>query len=247
MTGMWTMDNRLGSRSVDRGGLSRGFTLIELLVVVAILAILSVLTLNVAWDAVAVARRTRCISNLHQIGLGMFQYGEDHDHRKPAFPYSWTSPNVKENWEYVGLGRLIDGYISTHEVLLCPGIEPANDNNSDRDMWRRSSLVGSSYLYQYFHPYSNYGDTSDSEELFRRTSSLIEGPMTDAMVMDLNFEYWPTIQSSVRCHRRLEISNVLFKDGSAGTYSIDEGLLALNWKAYNVWTLWENAHTLRNR
>jgi prepilin-type N-terminal cleavage/methylation domain-containing protein len=230
---------------VAAGDRAAGFTLIELLVVVAILAILSVLTVQVAWDAIAVARRTRCISNLHQIGLGMFMYGEDHNHRKPALPYSWTTPNVKEYGKMVGLGLLIDGYISTHEILLCPGIDPASDNNSDREMWRQSSLVGSSYLYEYYHPYSQYGDTTDAAELFRRTTSLIEDPLTDAMVMDLNFDVWPTIQGPVRCHQRLEVSNVLFKDGSASTHSIHEGLIAPNFKTFNVWVLWENAHALR--
>lgn len=248
--GRWGLGGRSRIGPVPGRRLGRsaaGFTLIELLVVVAILAILSVLTLNVAWDGIAVARRTRCLSNLHQIGLGMFLYGEDHNHRKPPLPLSWTSPNVKQKNEFVGLGLLIDDYIGTHEVLLCPAIKPANDNNSDRDMWRASSLVGSSYLYQYYHPYSTYKDVTDSAEMFQRTSSLIDEPLTDAMVMDINFEYWPTIQGPVGSHLRLETSNVLFKDGSAGTYAYDEGLVAPTYKLFPLWALWNNAHALRRR
>lgn len=59
----------------------RGFTLIELLVVIAIIAILAAILFPVFARARENARRTSCLSNLKQIGLGIMQYTQDYDER----------------------------------------------------------------------------------------------------------------------------------------------------------------------
>ncbi len=65
-----------------RTGRSRhrlGFTLIELLVVIAIIAILAAILFPVFAQAREAARKTACLSNEKQIGLGARMYMEDFD------------------------------------------------------------------------------------------------------------------------------------------------------------------------
>jgi len=70
----------------------KAFTLIELLVVIAIIAILASILFPVFARARENARRTSCLSNLKQIGLGMMMYTQDYDERYPL--PMWQSPST---------------------------------------------------------------------------------------------------------------------------------------------------------
>ncbi len=125
----------------------RGFTLIELLVVIAIISILAAILFPVFARARENARRTSCLSNLKQIGLGIMQYAQDYDERYPM-NYWWADPGssiagvscttagltgtpcskytVNTGSGGVGFGRfvtwmdLIHPYIKSVQVFDCP-------------------------------------------------------------------------------------------------------------------------------
>lgn len=64
-----------------------GFTLVELLVVIAIIGILLAMLLPAVQMIREAARRTSCLNNIRQIGIGCHSFESGHEH----FPTGWRS------------------------------------------------------------------------------------------------------------------------------------------------------------
>jgi prepilin-type N-terminal cleavage/methylation domain-containing protein/prepilin-type processing-associated H-X9-DG protein len=92
----------------------RGFTLIELLIVIAIIAILAAILFPVFARARENARRSSCMSNLKQVGLGALQYSQDYDEK--VLP----GQTVAGSTTYFSWQLAIDPYLKSRQVLRCP-------------------------------------------------------------------------------------------------------------------------------
>ncbi|RYF37083.1 MAG: DUF1559 domain-containing protein, partial [Cytophagaceae bacterium] len=71
------------------------FTLIELLVVIAIIAILAAILFPVFARARENARKTSCLSNMKQMGLGIVQYTQDYD---GTYPQNYNGSTTSYGW-----------------------------------------------------------------------------------------------------------------------------------------------------
>jgi prepilin-type N-terminal cleavage/methylation domain-containing protein/prepilin-type processing-associated H-X9-DG protein len=119
------------------------FTLIELLVVIAIIAILAAVLFPVFAQARESARKTACLSNLKQLGLGMTMYASDWDDQ--AVPWNLRHNNQNQYDQFkvsLSWDRLIQPYIKNNQVLACP-----SDSGSVRAVLPGHGLVIRSYTY----------------------------------------------------------------------------------------------------
>ena len=92
----------------------KGFTLIELLVVIAIIAILAAILFPVFARAREQARKTSCLSNLKQIGLGILMYAQDFD--ETLVP---TATGVCPGPNAFGWADMILPYVKNDKVFDC--------------------------------------------------------------------------------------------------------------------------------
>ena len=110
--------------------MKKAFTLIELLVVIAIIAILAAILFPVFAQAKASAKKTACLSNLKQIGVGLYLYLGDFDDTLPMANYPSSPSNVPSAFSYLSGGSggfvaqtwadIIQPYAKNYDLFKCP-------------------------------------------------------------------------------------------------------------------------------
>ncbi|MCW3051327.1 MAG: prepilin-type N-terminal cleavage/methylation domain [Chthonomonadales bacterium] len=137
-----------------------GFTLIELLVVIAIIAILAAILFPVFAKARESARRTVCVSNVKQIGLGWMMYVQDYDETFPPsnspansqwgpsttftgkYPCKPCRPHLKTNDAVIYDPTIYAmPYIKSIDLFKCPSdvglpTGQVNDPSQGQSVWK---------------------------------------------------------------------------------------------------------------
>ncbi len=96
---------------------NKAFTLIELLVVIAIIAILASILFPVFARARENARRTSCLNNIKQIGLGVMQYVQDYDEVFPK-AVDISAPVGSQFWF-----QNLQPYVKSTQIFTCPSAQ----------------------------------------------------------------------------------------------------------------------------
>ena len=127
-----------------------GFTLVELLVVIGIIALLISILLPSLSAAREQGNRTKCLSNLRQLGLAISMYANS---EKGHYPYPATSAHRKDDVIYWQSGRNLDesalgpymGLPFNRQAWICP--------SDDVQSRRNATSGGNGYRFSYVMNY----------------------------------------------------------------------------------------------
>lgn len=188
--------------------LRKAFTLIELLVVIAIIAILAAILFPVFAQAREAAKKTMCLSNMKQLGLGMLMYVGDNDDQFPSNAFA-SGTNGSGNWgkdywmflirPYLG-GSQVKDIQDRNSIFACPSYftytRLSNDYQSlgypssfPQTAWglrvtNRNGVNG----YYYYSSYAVNEHIMDAQSLGKETPvySAWEAPSSSFMLLEAN-------------------------------------------------------------
>jgi prepilin-type N-terminal cleavage/methylation domain-containing protein/prepilin-type processing-associated H-X9-DG protein len=207
--------------TVSRLRKASGFTLIELLVVIAIIAILASILFPVFARARENARRSACLSNTRQQGLGLNMYLQDYDEKFPLYYFL----------NGTGWANALMPYIKSKQLFVCPNAtvyQGCNPLNVD-------GVQSGSYGYNYhFLGDTNWGTTPPTPKV-TSLAAIQQSSKTVAIceitgIVDVAAAYIPTAWTSgagSNCSsgphtiedqfgaRHFDGSNIVFIDGHA--------------------------------
>ncbi len=166
-----------------------GFTLVELLVVIAIIAILAGMLLPALARAKESGRKTKCTSNLRNMGLAMVMYAEDSGGFVPRGndPIWWQvlTPN---------LGGKTKNDFSKVQIYTCPSYPPVH---------KRKQLI--CYVVNAWE-FSNPRDPVGHEVIGLARLSKVQAPTDTVYFAENEHGSWRPVIT------QLDLSSILFND-----------------------------------
>lgn len=223
-------------RRAARACASRGFTLIELLVVVAIIGLLVTLLLPTLTHARAQSRRSACLANLREIGLGIAAYALQHRDaipRGPAEPLPYFPEQGWDEWATnqlwigmlqrpQGLGPLLARDLTQPRVLFCPADDSSDPiEELDKLEHDRQADAYCSYFYR-------QRDQTTRDRLDNLGENDLGFPAR-ALALDANSLAAGELYRTNHQNRRV---NILFVDGHARTFENRHNVFTLRAEDY---------------
>lgn len=199
------------------------------------------------------ARRTACISNLRQIGLGLMQYIQDNDEQNTRIWYgSSNASNATTSYKWMDA---IFPYVKNEELFNCPShVLPVTIGTSTFDKYkfrtgRNFGSYGANSTY-YNEPFSDDSYSSPFQNLF---TSAWQSPSTTIYAADSAARYdigWPNgnppiLEGSPRylysqyqmAERHLDTCAVLFCDGHAKAQKLEKLITVGTLGRYSAFTI----------
>ena len=211
--------------TADRSVRSQAFTLIELLVVIAIIAILAAILFPVFARARESARRSSCLSNTKQLGLGALQYSQDYDERFVPAVYVDGDGSTKF-WP-----GLIQPYTKSEQVFFCP-----SDSLHNPPLSNANTSYGWNYYYLQLDAgtvdYTRGGISLAKIDKAAETVMLADGGISTAgsayaITSPLNSPPPLSTAAQFPAQRHFDGFNVCFVDGHAKWYKVP-GVISQN-------------------
>jgi prepilin-type N-terminal cleavage/methylation domain-containing protein/prepilin-type processing-associated H-X9-DG protein len=193
-----------------------GFTLIELLVVIAIIAILAAILFPVFARARENARKTSCLSNLKQLGLGALMYTQDYDERFMRH-YTNVAPEGARDWT-----TDTTPYLKNRQIFICAS----------------QTRPGTTYGYSTWMATSSGRAMAEIEESSRTALFCeVKGNSTGGVDRSAPFNYNATDLRFEPAMLHMEGVNMAYADGHAkwiqktnkGLYASATGVLTGTW------------------
>lgn len=168
-----------------------GFTLIELLVVIAIIALLAAILFPVFSRVRENARRSSCMSNMKQLGLGMIQYAQDYDEYEAKSYYNGTGASDYSTGAYKWMDAIYP-YIKSEAVYRCP-----SDKTSSTTPYRYyGNVTGPSFAWGSYVMNNGYyaGGGNPTHSPSNRRLSEFQAPSTTIWIVE---QHVPGIGSNI--------------------------------------------------
>lgn len=213
--------------------LSTGFTLIELLVVIAIIALLAAILFPLFARARENARKTSCLNNMKQIGLGIAQYTQDFDETVPrVWLGAGNGPSTASQYKWMDQ---IFPYVKSEQIFNCPSMSfpvanTANGCTTNNGYRFKSSCNYGSYAGSVAYWGLGYGpfaralpDIEDAAGTIFAADGAGDFQISwqfDTNNPSPNAAANPPTLGQVRA-RHLDMANVVFVDGHAKAMSVD--------------------------